>query len=91
MAVIAVVQYMIDEFIRLDSYLTTQYITKDHSQYILVRISLFKQPNSTTEPAYLGKAPTTAAAWDGSGANWFKIYELGATFSPFKFLSEGKQ
>ncbi|KAF8605666.1 hypothetical protein BDV93DRAFT_554527 [Ceratobasidium sp. AG-I] len=36
---------------------------------------------------YLGKAPTTAAAWDGSGANWFKIYELGATFSPsFAFL-----
>ncbi|KAH7332765.1 glycoside hydrolase [Rhizoctonia solani] len=36
---------------------------------------------------YLGKAPTTAAAWDGSGANWFKIYELGATFNPFKFLA----
>ncbi|QRV72243.1 glycoside hydrolase family 61 protein [Ceratobasidium sp. AG-Ba] len=36
---------------------------------------------------YLGKAPGTAAAWDGSGANWFKIYELGATFTPsFAFL-----
>ncbi|QRV72247.1 glycoside hydrolase family 6 protein [Ceratobasidium sp. AG-Ba] len=39
---------------------------------------------------YLGKAPSSAASWDGSGANWFKIYELGATFNPFKFLSEGK-
>ncbi|CAE6433032.1 Cellulose-growth-specific protein [Rhizoctonia solani AG-1 IB] len=34
---------------------------------------------------YMGKAPATAAAWDGSGANWFKIYELGADFNPFKF------
>ncbi|KAF8055221.1 glycosyl hydrolase family 61-domain-containing protein [Lyophyllum atratum] len=31
---------------------------------------------------YLGKAPSTAASWDGSGANWFKIAEWGATFSP---------
>lgn len=23
---------------------------------------------------YLGKAPTTAADWDGSGANWFKVW-----------------
>lgn len=22
---------------------------------------------------YLGKAPSTAAEWDGSGANWFKV------------------
>lgn len=22
---------------------------------------------------YLGKAPSTAASWDGSGANWFKV------------------
>ncbi|KAG8696113.1 hypothetical protein FRC11_000968 [Ceratobasidium sp. 423] len=38
---------------------------------------------------YMGKAPsgTAAAAWDGSGANWFKIYEMGADFSPFKFQS----
>ncbi|KAG8722340.1 hypothetical protein FRC08_003783 [Ceratobasidium sp. 394] len=36
---------------------------------------------------YLGKAPSTAASWDGSGANWFKIYQLGAAFSPsFSFL-----
>ncbi|KIY65638.1 lytic polysaccharide monooxygenase [Cylindrobasidium torrendii FP15055 ss-10] len=35
---------------------------------------------------YLGKAPTTAAAWDGSGANWFKIAEWGATFNPFNFV-----
>ncbi|KAK0219400.1 glycosyl hydrolase family 61-domain-containing protein [Armillaria nabsnona] len=34
---------------------------------------------------YLGKAPTTAANWDGSGANWFKIAEWGATFNPFTF------
>ncbi|KAK1227639.1 hypothetical protein PQX77_009352 [Marasmius sp. AFHP31] len=34
---------------------------------------------------YLGKAPSTAASWDGSGANWFKIAEWGATFNPFQF------
>ncbi|GLB44353.1 putative glycoside hydrolase family 61 protein [Lyophyllum shimeji] len=34
---------------------------------------------------YLGKAPSTAASWDGSGANWFKIAEWGATFNPFGF------
>ncbi|KAF9025810.1 glycoside hydrolase family 61 protein [Hymenopellis radicata] len=34
---------------------------------------------------YLGTAPTTAAAWDGSGANWFKIAKWGATFDPFGF------
>ncbi|KAG6915240.1 hypothetical protein DXG01_012572 [Tephrocybe rancida] len=34
---------------------------------------------------YLGKAPGTAASWDGSGANWFKIAEWGATFNPFGF------
>ncbi|KDN43729.1 hypothetical protein RSAG8_05919, partial [Rhizoctonia solani AG-8 WAC10335] len=39
---------------------------------------------------YLGKAPTTATAWDGSGANWFKIYELGATFDPFAFIPMGQ-
>ncbi|KAF8066930.1 glycoside hydrolase [Lyophyllum atratum] len=31
---------------------------------------------------YLGKAPSTAASWNGSGANWFKIAEWGATFNP---------
>ncbi|QRW21298.1 glycoside hydrolase family 61 protein [Rhizoctonia solani] len=32
---------------------------------------------------YLGKVPSgqTAATWDGSGANWFKIYQVGADFS----------
>ena len=32
---------------------------------------------------YLGKVPAgyTAATWDGSGANWFKIYQVGASFS----------
>ncbi|KAH8832997.1 glycoside hydrolase [Flagelloscypha sp. PMI_526] len=36
---------------------------------------------------YLGKAPSTAASWDGSGANWFKIAEWGAVFSPsFTFV-----
>ncbi|KAJ8487985.1 hypothetical protein ONZ45_g1165 [Pleurotus djamor] len=36
---------------------------------------------------YLGKVPAgqTAATWDGSGANWFKIAEWGATFDPFSF------
>ncbi|KAG7086065.1 hypothetical protein E1B28_003585 [Marasmius oreades] len=36
---------------------------------------------------YLGKVPSgsTAASWDGSGANWFKIAEWGATFNPFTF------
>ncbi|KAF8153816.1 glycoside hydrolase [Crassisporium funariophilum] len=36
---------------------------------------------------YLGKAPSTAATWDGSGANWFKIAEWGATFNPFTFTA----
>ncbi|QRV79200.1 glycoside hydrolase family 61 protein [Ceratobasidium sp. AG-Ba] len=32
---------------------------------------------------YLGKVPSgsTASSWDGSGANWFKIYAIGASFS----------
>ncbi|KAK0432778.1 glycoside hydrolase family 61 protein [Armillaria borealis] len=38
---------------------------------------------------YLGKAPTTAADWDGSGANWFKIAEWGAAFNPFTFKDYG--
>ncbi|KAF9442033.1 lytic polysaccharide monooxygenase [Macrolepiota fuliginosa MF-IS2] len=38
---------------------------------------------------YLGKAPSTAASWDGSGSSWFKIAEWGATFNPFKFTDEG--
>ncbi|RDB18323.1 putative endo-beta-1,4-glucanase D [Hypsizygus marmoreus] len=38
---------------------------------------------------YLGKAPSSVASWDGSGANWFKIAEWGATFNPFKFTAEG--
>ncbi|CEL58831.1 putative endo-beta-1,4-glucanase D OS=Aspergillus niger (strain CBS 513,88 / FGSC A1513) GN=eglD PE=3 SV=1 [Rhizoctonia solani AG-1 IB] len=31
---------------------------------------------------YLGKVPSgqTAATWDGSGANWFKIHQIGADF-----------
>ncbi|KAF9473922.1 hypothetical protein BDN70DRAFT_885380 [Pholiota conissans] len=37
---------------------------------------------------YLGKAPGAAADWDGSGANWFKIAEWGATSTkPFNFSS----
>ncbi|EIM85185.1 uncharacterized protein STEHIDRAFT_99488 [Stereum hirsutum FP-91666 SS1] len=37
---------------------------------------------------YLGEVPSgsTAAEWDGSGANWFKIAEWGATFDPFTFI-----
>ncbi|SJL14875.1 related to cellulose binding protein CEL1 [Armillaria ostoyae] len=39
---------------------------------------------------YLGKAPSTAADWDGSGANWFKIAEWGAEFEPsFAFIDYG--
>ncbi|KAF8055219.1 glycoside hydrolase family 61 protein [Lyophyllum atratum] len=38
---------------------------------------------------YLGKAPRTAATWDGSGANWFKIAEWGATLHPFGFKNLG--
>ncbi|KAG7443768.1 glycoside hydrolase family 61 protein [Guyanagaster necrorhizus] len=39
---------------------------------------------------YLGKAPSTAADWDGSGANWFKIAEWGAVFEPsFSFIDYG--
>lgn len=37
---------------------------------------------------YLGKAPSTAAEWDGSGQRWFKIAEWGAkSFSPMIFSS----
>ncbi|KAF9461696.1 glycoside hydrolase family 61 protein [Collybia nuda] len=39
---------------------------------------------------YLGKAPGSAASWDGSGANWFKIAEWGATLNPFSFTTLGK-
>jgi hypothetical protein len=41
---------------------------------------------------YLGKAPSTAASWDGSGANWFKIYEVGAqiTSSAINFPANGQ-
>ncbi|ESK86500.1 glycoside hydrolase family 61 protein [Moniliophthora roreri MCA 2997] len=35
---------------------------------------------------YLGQAPGTAADWDGSGTNWFKIAEWGAEFDPFSFV-----
>ncbi|GLB44354.1 putative glycoside hydrolase family 61 protein [Lyophyllum shimeji] len=38
---------------------------------------------------YLGKAPDTAASWDGSGANWFKIAEWGAKYNPFGFTDVG--
>ncbi|QRV93845.1 glycoside hydrolase family 61 protein [Ceratobasidium sp. AG-Ba] len=47
----------------------------------------FKSDTSVTHPGplqvYLGKVPSgqTAATWDGSGANWFKIYAIGADFS----------
>ncbi|KAF5354816.1 hypothetical protein D9756_005635 [Leucocoprinus leucothites] len=34
---------------------------------------------------YLGKAPGSVSSWDGSGSNWFKIAEWGATFNPFSF------
>ncbi|KAF8463101.1 hypothetical protein BDZ91DRAFT_764775 [Kalaharituber pfeilii] len=28
---------------------------------------------------YMAKAPSTASSWDGSGANWFRVWERGAT------------
>ena len=33
--------------------------------------------------AYLGQVPSgqTAASWDGSGANWFKIYQVNGVVS----------
>ncbi|KAL1730527.1 glycoside hydrolase family 61 protein, partial [Schizophyllum commune] len=36
---------------------------------------------------YLGKVPDgeTAATWDGSGSNWFKIWELGPDIEPGSF------
>ncbi|TFK60972.1 glycoside hydrolase family 61 protein [Pluteus cervinus] len=37
---------------------------------------------------YLAKAPGSVASWDGSGANWFKIAEWGATFNPFQFTDQ---
>ncbi|KAF8656150.1 hypothetical protein AX16_002719 [Volvariella volvacea WC 439] len=37
---------------------------------------------------YLGRAPSSVASWDGSGANWFKIAEWGAKFNPFGFTTE---
>jgi len=52
----------------------------------------FKLDNTLYHPGpaaiYLGKAPSTAASWDGSGANWFKIAEWGATFNPFAFTDQ---
>ncbi|CAA7266770.1 unnamed protein product [Cyclocybe aegerita] len=39
---------------------------------------------------YLGQAPGSAADWDGSGQNWFKIADWGATFDPFSFSSLDK-
>lgn len=33
-----------------------------------------------TKNSYLAKAPSTAAAYDGSGAAWFKIWQQGPTF-----------
>ncbi|EAU82202.1 hypothetical protein CC1G_10604 [Coprinopsis cinerea okayama7 len=40
---------------------------------------------------YLGKAPGSAASWDGSGQNWFKIAEWGVdTLKPVSFSSYQK-
>ncbi|KAJ2918868.1 hypothetical protein MD484_g1539, partial [Candolleomyces efflorescens] len=41
---------------------------------------------------YLGRAPGTAAAWDGSGKSWFKIAQWGAAFRPkFQFIPLNKR
>ncbi|KAJ3562677.1 hypothetical protein NP233_g9429 [Leucocoprinus birnbaumii] len=54
----------------------------------------FKLDNTLyhTGPAtiYLGKAPGSVSSWDGSGSNWFKIAEWGATYNPFKFTDDGQ-
>ncbi|TEB23177.1 hypothetical protein FA13DRAFT_1766271 [Coprinellus micaceus] len=56
----------------------------------------FKLDNNLYHPGpaaiYMGQVPggQTAATWDGSGANWFKIAEWGAQFNPFKFVTEGQ-
>jgi hypothetical protein len=34
-----------------------------------------------TEHSYMAKAPSTAASFDGSGKVWFKILDIGPTFS----------
>ncbi|TFK98266.1 glycoside hydrolase [Pterulicium gracile] len=56
----------------------------------------FKLDNTFYHPGpgavYLGQVPAgqTAATWDGSGANWFKIAEFGAKFNPFGFVLDGQ-
>lgn len=35
----------------------------------------------TENSRYMAKAPTTAAAFDGSGQVWFKILDIGPTFT----------
>ncbi|CAA7263969.1 unnamed protein product [Cyclocybe aegerita] len=39
---------------------------------------------------YIARAPGSVASWDGNGASWVKIAEWGATFNPFKFVTEGQ-
>ncbi|EAU80304.1 hypothetical protein CC1G_13244 [Coprinopsis cinerea okayama7 len=56
----------------------------------------FRLDNTLYHPGpaaiYLGQVPAgqTAASWDGSGANWFKIDEFGAQFNPFRFIPDGQ-
>ncbi|KAH6897674.1 glycoside hydrolase [Coprinopsis sp. MPI-PUGE-AT-0042] len=56
----------------------------------------FKLDNTLYHPGpaaiYLGQVPSgqTAASWNGSGANWFKIAEWGAQFNPFKFIPDNQ-
>ncbi|KAH6897673.1 glycoside hydrolase [Coprinopsis sp. MPI-PUGE-AT-0042] len=56
----------------------------------------FKLDNTLYHPGpaaiYLGQVPggQTAASWNGSGANWFKIAEWGAQFNPFKFIPDNQ-
>jgi Auxiliary Activity family 9 (formerly GH61) len=56
----------------------------------------FKVDNGLGHPGpaaiYLGQVPSgqTAASWNGSGAQWFKIAEWGAKFNPFGFLPDGR-
>jgi hypothetical protein len=66
---------------------TTLCITKGLWLFTWVSVPFSARVHFVILSLWLGKAPSSASSWDGSGANWFKIYELGATFDPFVFLA----
>lgn len=60
---------------RSDSKWTKLFFTLGLSPFTLVCV----QPVYSAlvaDTVSLGKAPSTTASWDGSGANWFKIYQI---------------